>query len=104
MCGDIGNRKWSVSIVILPSFIQFPISFHLLQQSGETFEVARVGIYIKYLSVAVDEFVGGPAVDLQEMLYGTLLVGGQVVVDDVLARDVVLLDDILPRFVAAAIG
>jgi hypothetical protein len=28
--------------------------FHLLQQSGESFEVARVGIYVEYLSVAVD--------------------------------------------------
>ena len=62
----------------------------------------RIGVYVEHLSVAVDELVGRPAMDLQKMLYGTLLVGGQVVVDDVLARDVVLLDDVLPRLVAAA--
>ena len=38
------------------------------------------------------------------MLYGTLLVGGQVVVYDILARDVVLLDDILPSILRAAVG
>ena len=65
--------------------------FHLFQQSGWGIEVARIGVYVEHLSVAVDDLVGRPAMDLQEMLYGTLLVGGQVVVDDV-----------LPRLVAAA--
>ena len=38
------------------------------------------------------------------MLYGTLLVGGQVVVYDILARDVVLLDNVLPSILRAAVG
>lgn len=42
--------------------------------------------------------------DVQIVLYGTLLVFGQVVVYAVLASKVVLLDDVLPCFVAAAIA
>ena len=41
---------------------------------------------------------------MQEMLYDTLLVGGQVVVYDILARDVVLLDNVLPSILRTAVG
>ena len=42
--------------------------------------------------------------DVEEILDGTLLGGGQVVVYDIVAREVVLLDDTLPRFIAAVVG
>ena len=42
--------------------------------------------------------------DVQMALNGGLLLGGQVVVGDVGAADVVLLDDVLPRILGTAIG
>ena len=56
------------------------------------------------VAILVDELVGGVAVDAYVVLDGTLLVFGQVVVYAVGACQVVLLDDILPRLVAAAVG
>ena len=56
------------------------------------------------VAVAVDDFVGGKGLHAQIMLDGTLLVGRQVVVDAVFARQVVFLDDVFPRFFAAAVG
>ncbi len=92
-------------IWLVADFFKWPhFSFHLFQQADEPFEVARVGIYVEHLSVAVDETIVGPCVDVKVVLYGTLLVNGQVVVDDVLAREVILLDDVLPRLVTAAVG
>ena len=42
--------------------------------------------------------------DVEEILDGILLGIGQVVVDDVVAYEVVLLDDVLPSLVLAAVG
>ena len=61
-------------------------------------EVARVSIHTEDVAIAVNEFVGGVAVHAKEALDGGLLLGGQVVVHHVVARHVVFLDDILPRF------
>ena len=60
-------------------------------------EVARVSIHTEDVAIAVNEFVGGVAVHAKEVLDGSLLLGGQVVVHHVVARHVVFLDDILPR-------
>ena len=46
----------------------------------------------------------GPGMNAKETFDGTLLVYGQVVVENVLANDIILLDDVLPRLVAAAVG
>ena len=56
------------------------------------------------VALLVDEFVGGEVCKLQESLDGMLLLFGQVVVHAVGARQIVFLDDVLPRFVAAAVG
>ena len=72
------------------------ILFHAFQQPGEIIEVARVNIQVEQVSVAVEEFVGGEGIDTKVALDGRLLLGGQVVVGDVGAADVVLLDDVLP--------
>ena len=87
-------------------FILFPLEllFQIFQQSCQSFEVARVGIHIEHIAIAVDEFVGREGLDLEEMLYGTLLGLRQVVVHDIVAQKVVFLDDILPCFVSASIG
>ena len=78
--------------------------FHPLQQSGECFEIYRVSVYIEQSAVTVDEFVGRIAVDADETFDGVLLLGGKVVMDDVIALNLVFLDDVLPRLVAGAVG
>ena len=78
--------------------------FHHLQQILQRIEVARVGIHVEDVAVAVDEFVGGVAVHAKEALDGYLLLGGEVVVHHVVARHIVLLDDILPRLLTGAVG
>lgn len=96
---------WQIELMF--SFLMFLIIsllFHLLQQSGQRVEVYRVGVDIEHGAIAVDEFVGGVAVDTDEVLDGGLLVLGQVVVDYVVAFYLVFLDDVLPRLVAAAVA
>ena len=56
------------------------------------------------LAVAPEDNVGGEALNAEVFLDGLLLVLGQVVVDHVLARHLILLDDVLPALVAAAVG
>ena len=70
--------------------------FHLLQQSGKSFEVPDIYLQVEQVAVAVEELVRGEAVDVEVVLYGALLVGWQVVVGYVGAADVVLFDDVLP--------
>ena len=55
--------------------------------------MARVNIQVEQVTVAVEEFVGGEGIDTKVALDGRLLLGGQVVVGNVGAADVVLLDD-----------
>ena len=73
--------------------------FQLFQHPCQSFQVARVGIDIKHLSVAVDEAVGGEGLHVEEVLHRALLVCGQVVMHHVVTQDVVLFDDNLPRLV-----
>ena len=77
---------------------------HHLQQVLQRIEVARVGIHIEDVAVAVDEFVCGVAVHAKEALDGGLLLGGEVVVHHVVACHVVFLDDVLPRLLTGAVG
>ena len=55
-------------------------------------------------ALLVDELVGRIAVDTDITFDGALLVFGQVVVDAVRSRQVVLANDALPRLVAAVVG
>ena len=63
----------------------------------EPFQVVDVTVF-------VDEFVGGEAIDLQELFDGTLLGSGQVIVNTVLACQIVFLDGVLPLFLRTAVG
>ena len=56
------------------------------------------------LAVAPEDDVGGETLNAEVFLDGLLLVLWQVVVDHVLARHLILLDDVLPALVAAAVG
>lgn len=56
------------------------------------------------LAVAPEDNVGGETLYAKVFLNGLLLVLGQVVVHHILARHLILLDDILPALVAAAVG
>ena len=73
-------------------------------QALKTVEVVRVGIYIKEFALLVEEFVGGKAVYIQVGLYGILLGTGQVVVDYIVARNIVFLDYILPAVFRRTVG
>ena len=76
----------------------------ITQQTGKVFKVARVDIQVEQVAVAVEQLVGGPAVDVKVALDGALLFGRQVIVSHVRAADVILLDDVLPRCLRAAVG
>ena len=80
------------------------VGTYRLQQVRQRIEVARVGIHIKDVAVAVDELVSGKAVHAKEVLDGCLLLGGEVVVHNIVARHVVFLDDIFPRLLVGAVG
>lgn len=78
--------------------------FQQFQHLGQCVQITRVGVHVQNLDVTVDEFVSGEAVHTQEIFYGTLLFGRQVVVYHVVARHIVLLDNLLPRLVATVVG
>ena len=59
---------------------------------------------IEYIAIAVDDFVGWIAGDADEFFDCGLLFAWQIVMDDVVANEVVLFDDILPRLVATAVA
>ena len=59
-------------------------------------KVAGIYFQVQQMAFTVEEFVGGEGIDTKVALDGRLLLGGQVVVGDVGAADVVLLDDVLP--------
>ena len=67
-------------------------------------KVAGIYFQVQQMAFTVEEFVGGEGIDTKVTLDGRLLLGGQVVVGNVGAADVVLLDDVLPRFQRAAVG
>ena len=55
------------------------------------------------VALLVYDFIGGETVDVQVALDSTLLLFGQIVVNAVGTSKVILLNDILPRFVATAV-
>ena len=69
---------------------------HAVEEAGELIEVAGIDIEVEHVAVAIEELVGGPAVDVQMTLNGGLLFVGQVVVRHVRTADVIFLDDVLP--------
>ena len=77
---------------------------HRLQQAFQRIKVARVGIHVEDVAVAVDELVGREAVHAKEVLDGGLLLGRQIIVHHIVACHVVFLDDILPRLLIGAVG
>ena len=79
-------------------------TFNLFQHPGKSFQVAWVGIHVEHGAITVNEFVGWERVNLKVILNGTLLGFRQVVVNDVVTHEVVLLDDVLPRLIIAAVG
>lgn len=56
------------------------------------------------IALLVDEFIGGEGIHFQELLDSDLLLSWQIIVNAVGTREIVLFDDVLPRFVAAAVG
>ena len=70
--------------------------FQLFQQFCQLFKVAGIYFHVEQVSVAIEELVGGPAMDIEMALDGGLLSIGQVVVCHIRSADVVLLDDVLP--------
>ena len=62
------------------------VGTYRLQQVRQRIELARVGIHIEDVAVAVDELVSGEAVHAKEVLDGGLLLSGKVVVYHVVAR------------------
>ena len=69
---------------------------HLFQQIGQSFQVEGAYAEIQQVAVAVEKFVGGPAMDIKMALDSGLLLWGQIIVSYVRATDIVLLDDVLP--------
>ena len=69
---------------------------HLFQQIGQSFQVEGAYFEVQQLTVAVEKFVGGPAMDIKMALDSGLLLFGQVIVRYVRATDIILLDDVLP--------
>ena len=59
---------------------------------------------VKQFPVAVEELVGGEAMDVQVTLDSILLRAGQVVVGHVGTADVIFLDDVLPCCLRTAVG
>ena len=56
------------------------------------------------MAFTVEEFVGGEGIDTKVALDGRLLLLGKVIVRYIGTADVVLLDDVLPGFLRAAVG
>ena len=48
---------------------------HHLQQVLQRIQVARIGIHVEDVAIAVDEFVGREAVHAKEVFDGSLLLG-----------------------------
>ena len=67
-------------------------------------EVARVGIDVEALAVAVKEKVRGIVGNFEVKLIGSLLCGRQVIVNHVLAQYIVFFDNIFPRGFVGAVG
>lgn len=63
-----------------------------------------VGIYFTDDTLFVDKLVGGIAVDTHVAFDGALLVFGQIVMDAVRSRQVILRNDAFPCLVAAVVG
>ena len=74
--------------------------YHFLQ----SLKIVGADLDVEHIALGVNEFVGGEGVDLQITLYGCLLLFGQIEVGDIRSRDVILLDDILPRILRTAVG
>ena len=92
-------------LVIFLSFVVFNFSlFHLFQNSCHGLYVQREVEDFVQLAVAVEDDVGGESLNAKVFFDGFLLVFGQVVVNHVLARHLILLDDVLPTLVATAVG
>ena len=88
-----------VFFMLLCLFAEFVDGF---EEAGHVVGVQPVQVVD--IALLVDELVGGVAVDADVVLDGGLLVFRQVVVHAVGTRQVVLLDDISPRLVAAAVS
>ena len=76
----------------------------LLQQPNQLFKMARIHLYVQQIAFAVEELVRRETVDVKVPLDGCLLLCGQVVVRYVIAAHVILLDDVLPRFLRTVVG
>ena len=44
--------------------------FHAVEEAGEFIEVSGIDVEVEHVSVAVEELVGGPAMDVQMTLNG----------------------------------
>ena len=79
--------------------------FHSLQLLGEGIEIICVEpIEVVDVALLVDKFVGGETLHTEEVLDSFLLFGGEVVVGDIGACEVIRLDDVLPTLVLGVVG
>ena len=93
----------STKVKIVLFIYLFLFLIHFIEEYFHRAHIASISIDVVEFSLFVEDLIVGEAIHLQELFDGTLLFCGQIVVNNVVARQVVCLDNVLPFFIRSTV-